>query len=114
MSSVYSTDLETSALVESASASVSKSAAASEAYDDESFDDYSDSFESDTEAPSPEASVVSIAPALLRVGTRVQVYWEEENEWFDGVVRAVEEGNKPRYYVHYDDGEQAWEVAYCS
>ncbi|KAG2769038.1 hypothetical protein PC129_g3740 [Phytophthora cactorum] len=42
------------------------------------------------------------------VGCRVQVYWEGEGEWFNGVVDAysAERG----YYVKYDDGEEQWEL----
>ncbi|KAF1790043.1 hypothetical protein GQ600_22120 [Phytophthora cactorum] len=43
------------------------------------------------------------------VGCRVQVYWEGEGEWFNGVVDvySAERG----YYVKYDDGEEQWEVS---
>lgn len=42
------------------------------------------------------------------VGCRVRVYWEGEDEWYDGVVDAylAERG----YHVKYDDGEEQWEV----
>ncbi|KAE8892653.1 hypothetical protein PF005_g3821 [Phytophthora fragariae] len=92
--------------------------AASEQYDDDEFDDYSDSFESDDDAASSDAAVAvaSVANSSemefvpLSVGTRVQVFWVEENEWFDGQIQRVEEvNNKPRYFILYDDGEQAWE-----
>ncbi|POM68305.1 Hypothetical protein PHPALM_15551, partial [Phytophthora palmivora] len=93
-----STDFEASTSVASAESE--------EQYDDE-FDDYSDSFESDNE--------VSVAPTsnstgfdLLRVGTRVQVFWREENEWFDGEIQCVN-ANEPHYFVHYNDGEEQWE-----
>ncbi|CEG45910.1 uncharacterized protein PHALS_02244 [Plasmopara halstedii] len=41
------------------------------------------------------------------VGYRVQIYWEGENEWYEGVVDkySVEKG----YYIKYDDGEEQWE-----
>ncbi|KAF4127594.1 hypothetical protein GN958_ATG23223 [Phytophthora infestans] len=42
------------------------------------------------------------------VGCRVQVFWEGEDEWFEGKVDAysAERG----YYVKYDDGEEQWEL----
>ncbi|RLN87728.1 hypothetical protein BBJ28_00020062 [Nothophytophthora sp. Chile5] len=45
------------------------------------------------------------------VGCRVQVYWEGEDEWFDGVVSEFSPGRG--YYVKYDDGEEQWEVGVC-
>ncbi|KAG6597990.1 ribonucleoprotein associated TUDOR protein [Phytophthora cinnamomi] len=96
--------------------SVVSASAASEQYDDDDFDDYSDSFESEDDGAGSDATESAAAAtsreadlALLRVGVRVQVFWIEENEWFNGLIQRVEEGNEPRYFVHYDDGEQAWE-----
>ncbi|KAG2790700.1 hypothetical protein PC129_g2541 [Phytophthora cactorum] len=102
-----STDFEASGSVVSGSASA---ASQEQEYDDDEFDDYSDSFES-SEPDAPGAAAVSSSTGhdLLDVGTRVQVFWREENEWFDGVIQSVAEGYEPRYHVHYDDGEQQWE-----
>ncbi|KAE9319832.1 hypothetical protein PF008_g18171 [Phytophthora fragariae] len=44
----------------------------------------------------------------LAVGSRVQVYWEGEDEWFEGVVDVF--SPERGYYVKYDDGEEQWEV----
>ncbi|TMW66992.1 hypothetical protein Poli38472_012108 [Pythium oligandrum] len=44
-----------------------------------------------------------------RVDWRVQVYWEGEDEWFEGVIREYDEAQG--YYVCYDDGEEQWESA---
>lgn len=44
----------------------------------------------------------------LAVGSHVQVYWEGEDEWFEGVVDAF--SPERGYYVKYDDGEEQWEV----
>jgi hypothetical protein len=84
----------------------------SEQYNEDDFDDYSDSLEEEGSGATSklEVSAASGAGALC-VGTRVQVLWREENEWFDGAIQRVEEGNEPRYYVLYDDGEQQWEVS---
>ncbi|KAG3255245.1 hypothetical protein PI124_g181 [Phytophthora idaei] len=103
-----STDFEASGSVVSGSASA---ASQEQEYDDDEFDDYSGSFES-SEPDAPGAAAVSSSTGhdLLDVGTRVQVFWREENEWFDGVIQSVAEGYEPRYHMHYDDGEQQWEV----
>ncbi|RLN71325.1 hypothetical protein BBJ28_00019861 [Nothophytophthora sp. Chile5] len=42
------------------------------------------------------------------VGRRVQVYWEGEDEWFEGVVSEFSPGRG--HYVKYDDGEEQWEA----
>ncbi|ETK92426.1 hypothetical protein L915_04153 [Phytophthora nicotianae] len=110
-SSECSTDFEASASVVSSSANA---ASEEQDYYDDDFDDYSDSFESDNDVIVPDQSVVAVASSstdccLLPVGMRVQVFWKEENEWFNGVIQSVKEVNEPRYFVHYDDGEQQWE-----
>ncbi|GMF25582.1 unnamed protein product [Phytophthora fragariaefolia] len=115
---------ECSSALDESVVSAASASAASEQYDDE-FDDYSDSFESDDGAEDSEAASTAAGstaadagarsnetgPGLLNVGTRAQVFWEEENEWFNRLIQRVEGGNEPRYFVHYDDGEQAWEPA---
>ena len=52
-----------------------------------------------------------MAHATMRddaVGWRVQVYWEGEAEWYEGVVTEYDAENG--YFVKYDDGEEQWEV----
>ncbi|KAL4144626.1 hypothetical protein PRNP1_013755 [Phytophthora ramorum] len=105
-SSECSTELEASSSAVSASAPDTE-----EQYEDDDFDEYSDSFESDNDAGCDGGSVSAAVTVssrteliLLSVGTRVQAFWREENEWFDGTILHVEEGNERRYYVHYDDG----------
>lgn len=48
---------------------------------------------------------------MERVGWRVQVFWEGEAAWFDGVISeySPEDG----FFVKYDDGEEQWEVRQC-
>lgn len=41
------------------------------------------------------------------VGLRVRVYWEDEGEWFSGVVQDADEDQ--RLFVLYDDGDERWE-----
>lgn len=49
---------------------------------------------------------------MERVGWRVQVFWEGEAAWFDGVISeySPDEG----FLVAYDDGEEQWEVRACA
>ncbi|RHY15827.1 hypothetical protein DYB36_005850 [Aphanomyces astaci] len=41
------------------------------------------------------------------VGWRVQVLWEDEGAWFEGVVTEYED--QRGYYVCYDDGDEKWQ-----
>lgn len=41
------------------------------------------------------------------VGQRVRVFWEDEDEWFSGVVQDVDESQ--RVFVLYEDGDERWE-----
>jgi hypothetical protein len=43
------------------------------------------------------------------LGWRVQVYWEEEEEWFDGMITEYSPDNG--YYVCYDDGDEKWQCS---
>ncbi|DAZ94114.1 TPA: hypothetical protein N0F65_008978 [Lagenidium giganteum] len=77
-------------------------------YDEEEFEDYSDSFEDDEdEEPSIPKDGKSSAHQSDEVGERVQVFWEDDNVWFDGVVRRT---RGQEVYIDYDDGESAWEA----
>lgn len=40
-------------------------------------------------------------------GRRVQVFWEDEKEWFPGYVSRVDAGAQ-RVHVKYDDGDKRW------
>lgn len=88
-----------------------------EQYSDDGFDDYSDSFEAeDTDRGAAgedreEEETPTARAEGWGVGTRVQVFWQDENEWFDGVVRSVDHKGATRCFVRYDDGEEAWEDA---
>ncbi|ETW09623.1 hypothetical protein H310_00155 [Aphanomyces invadans] len=42
------------------------------------------------------------------VGWRVQVLWEEEDAWFEGIV--TEYDDEKGYYVCYDDGDEKWQA----
>ncbi|EEY57893.1 uncharacterized protein PITG_00480 [Phytophthora infestans T30-4] len=113
-SSECSTDFEGPGSAVSGSTTCS-AASEEQEYDEDDFDNYSDSFELDNEDTEPEVSaavavVRSTGHDQLQIGIRVQVFWRDENQWFAGVIRSVEEGNEPCYNVHYDDGEQQWEL----
>ncbi|RHY32204.1 hypothetical protein DYB32_002759 [Aphanomyces invadans] len=43
------------------------------------------------------------------VGWRVQVLWEEEDAWFEGIV--TEYDDEKGYYVCYDDGDEKWQAS---
>lgn len=43
------------------------------------------------------------------VDARVRVFWDGEGEWFEGVIAAYSASDR-RFLVHYDDGEEQWEV----
>lgn len=106
--------VESDALVEDESA----------VYEDDEFDEYSDSFEAssgddsskiDAAHSTKSAPGLPVAPQNVKsscrfeIGDHVQVYWAEEREWFNGrVVQA--DALSGRFFVQYDDGEQAWEV----
>lgn len=99
--------------------------------DDEDFDEYSDSFEgssggdasdggnSEIDAgrsdESPPGSPVALydfkTTCCFECGELVQVYWSNENEWFNGCVAQID-ALSGRILVQYEDGEEAWEVSY--
>ncbi|OQR97321.1 hypothetical protein ACHHYP_12125 [Achlya hypogyna] len=47
-----------------------------------------------------------VATGTDAIGWRVEVFWEEEDQWFPGVITEYDEGNG--YYVCYDDGDEKW------
>lgn len=112
MDSNHSTDFEESHSIDSV---VASSSCKEQEYDDDDddFDNYSNSFRTDVDASVLDAPLaaarLTLMPQLLHVSTLVQVFWEEENKWFDGVIQSVNAINEPHYYVHYEDGEQQWE-----
>ena len=60
------------------------------------------------------STVTSGLPEAADVGRRLAVYWDEEGEWFPGVLRAIEAGHDDGkdtgdYHVVYDDGDDQWE-----
>jgi hypothetical protein len=73
-------------------------------YGESSFEEYDDmSFE--RESPPKEKTHLQ-----LYLGSRVQVYWPDEQAWFQGAIRNM---NHPQYYIQYDDGDEQWEVHPC-
>lgn len=49
-------------------------------------------------------------PSLVKVGARVEVYWEEEGEYFRGIVSqyAPSNRNSKPFFVLYSDGDSEW------
>ena len=42
------------------------------------------------------------------IGLIIRVYWEDDDEWYEGTIQKYEESSG--YYVIYEDGEEQWEV----
>ncbi|KAH9087245.1 hypothetical protein Ae201684P_000656 [Aphanomyces euteiches] len=67
---------------------------------------YESSYENESfEAPSP-AKAHTIA---FGVGAAVQVYWKDDDAWFQGIVRRYDPHQG--YYIQYEDGDEQWEDA---
>ncbi|CAG9467722.1 unnamed protein product [Pedinophyceae sp. YPF-701] len=41
------------------------------------------------------------------IGTRLEVYWEDESDWFAGAV-ADYDADEDKHLVEYDDGDEEW------
>lgn len=89
-----------------------------ESYSDDEFDEYaSDGFESDDDQVEMNAEggnesalrASANAPIAWKQGEQVQVWWADENEWYDGKI-AQFEPKTAQVLVKYDDGDCAWEV----
>lgn len=58
-------------------------------------------------------------PEAADVGRRLRVYWEKDDEWFEGHLRSVRcsirsahggsKGDEGNFEVDYDDGDRFWE-----
>mmetsp|Transcript_35474 Transcript_35474/g.50291 ORF Transcript_35474/g.50291 Transcript_35474/m.50291 type:complete len:424 (+) Transcript_35474:1404-2675(+) len=42
------------------------------------------------------------------VGSRVSIYWAEDDEYYDGFVTRVRGTNEKTHFVKYDDGDEEW------
>lgn len=45
----------------------------------------------------------------VRVGNRVEVYWEPYNLWYAGTVKDIELGRTEEYLIAYDTKNETWE-----
>jgi hypothetical protein len=41
------------------------------------------------------------------IGTHVEVYWEDQEEWYQGYIKAYD--TVKGYFVQYEDGDEQWE-----
>jgi hypothetical protein len=44
--------------------------------------------------------------AKVEIGSRVAVYWPDDDEYYEGTV--TRERNKKPFYLEYDDGDREW------
>lgn len=44
----------------------------------------------------------------IKVKSRVAVYWDGEDEFFEGTVTRERENQKRRFFIEYDDGDREW------
>ena len=44
----------------------------------------------------------------IKVGSRVAVYWDGEDAYFEGTVTRERQNHKRRFFIEYDDGDQEW------
>jgi WD40 repeat protein len=51
---------------------------------------------------------VEIPSSPSSVGSRIEVYWEEDRAWYPGTVGQVDE-TEGKMHVYYDDSELIWE-----
>jgi hypothetical protein len=57
--------------------------------------------------PDSDLATRSAVCSLIEVGSRVAVYWEEDDEFFPGTITDRSFRGKP-FYLEYDDGEGEW------
>lgn len=64
---------------------------------------------STTDADNDEEERVEASPdvALVSVGSRVAVWWSEDQKYYSGTVMKERTGEK-LFYLEYDDGEKEW------
>ena len=60
-------------------------------------------------SPSASPCLVSVAAAVLDKGTRLEVFWEEDGQWYPGQMATGRKSQWGRFLVHYDDGQRKWE-----
>jgi len=60
-------------------------------------------------APPPPPPPPPPAAAVLDKGTRLEVFWEEDGQWYPGQMATGRKSQWGRFLVHYDDGQRKWE-----
>jgi tartrate dehydratase beta subunit/fumarate hydratase class I family protein len=55
--------------------------------------------------------------AIPIVGSRVDIWWEDDDIYYSGVISKKRDTGEKKYLVQYDDGETEWvnfdEEKYC-
>lgn len=57
--------------------------------------------------PSNDPATMSAVYSLIEVGSRVSIYWEHDQAFFDATVTDRKQRGKP-FFVEYDDGDEEW------
>jgi len=57
--------------------------------------------------PVNDPATMSAVYSLIDVGSRVSIYWEDDDEFFNATVTDRKLRGKP-FYVEYDDGDEEW------
>ena len=55
------------------------------------------------------AGSMDMAPIMLDMGTRLEIFWEGDNEWFAGCVASRYSAKKGGNLIRYEDGQKQWE-----
>lgn len=57
--------------------------------------------------PESDPTTRSVVCSLIEVGSRVSVYWSDEDKFYAGTITDRSFRGKP-FYLEYDDGEEEW------
>lgn len=58
-------------------------------------------------SPAGKADNTTSDPSKVWIGTRLSVWWPQEEEYFDGIVTRYRD-HKRSFYLEYDDGDREW------
>lgn len=57
--------------------------------------------------PEGDPATIAVVCSLIEVGSRVSVFWDDEQRFYTGTVTDRKFRGKP-FYLEYDDGEEEW------